>query len=306
MDRGSTARWFEAIARYAPRIKLSTPKAYLGWAFAAIIPIALTQPPTGNELRVLALAVLGSVAVDIVLALALAFTLERAAGRGPRPPRGVFARRRPAEPFWPSGALLAGVIVGLLLDPNSAPAVTLAAGALGSISKHVVRYDARHVFNPAAFGLLAASLLFREQISWWGALPAVPLPAILLMIAAGAIVLDRCRKLPAAIAFFATYYGIFLLIALVDPHKAAEAFRSPISNAILFLALFMLSDPPTAPISGPTQLLYGTLTAVIAATIELTAHTQTFPITALLAGNLYAATVRNRRRVRAARQPRYT
>jgi hypothetical protein len=294
----------EQAAPHAPILaltrRLRTPKAYLGWSFAVLVPVALTGGALGDELRVLGVAITGSVCVDLLFALAIGFALERlrrdAPARLSRPPwRGLLARRRPPTPFWPSGALLAGAIVGLLLDPSSPPSVAFAAGALASASKHTIRYRARHVFNPAAVGLLAGSLLFTEQISWWGALPALPLAATVVMILAGAIVLDRSRKLPAAVAFLISYYSIYLIVALTDPHHAAEAFRSPISNAIVFFAVFMLSDPPTAPITLRAQLTYGALIAAIAAMLELTSHSQTFLLVALCAGNLYAAATRARR-----------
>jgi Na+-translocating ferredoxin:NAD+ oxidoreductase RnfD subunit len=290
--------------------RLRTPKAHLGWAFAVLIPIALTRGTLGNELRVLGLAITGSVSVDLLLALTLGLAHEQLRRHIPErshkaPWRGLLARRRPPTPFWPSGALLAGAIIGLLLDPTSPPSVAFASGALASVSKHTIRYRARHVFNPAAFGLLAGSLLMTEQISWWGALPALPLAATILMIIGGAIVLDRSRKLPAALAFLTTYYLIYLTVAITDPRHATEAFRSPISNAIVFFALFMLSDPPTAPITLRAQLTYGALIAAIAASLELTSHSQTFLLVALCAGNLYAAASRARRtrHRRSARRP---
>jgi RND superfamily putative drug exporter len=298
--RSANQRMSDRTPALAIPRRFRTPKAYLGWAFALLVPVALSSGALGNELRVLGLAITGSVSVDLLLALALGLTAERLGPHGlersRKPPwRGLLARRRPPKPFWPSGALLAGAIIGLLLDPSSPPWVAFAAGALASVSKHTIRYRARHIFNPAAFGLLAGSLLFSEQISWWGALPALPLTASILMILAGAIVLDRSRKLPSAIAFLTTYYGIYLTVAITDPHHATEAFRSPISNAIFFFALFMLSDPPTAPTTIRAQLTYGALIAAIGATLELTSHSQTFLLVALCAGNLYAAASRARR-----------
>jgi len=283
------------------RLKPRTPKAYLGWAFVALAPLALTQYALGGEVRVLGLAMLASVSVDLMLALTIAIAVEAGDRRLPnrmgrhasRPLwPGLSTRRRPLEMFWPSGALLAGAIIGLVLDPSSSPWVPLTAGALASASKHVVRYRSRHVFNPAAFGLLASGLLFSERASWWGALPALPFVATLAMVAAGAIVLDRSRKLPAALGFLATYYTVFLVVGLITPDKATEAFRSPISNAVLFFALFMLSDPPTAPVTANDQLAYGVVAAAGAAALELTVHDQSFLITALIAANVLAATAR--------------
>jgi hypothetical protein len=282
------------------RFKLRTPKAYLGWVFLVLVPLALTRGALVSQLRVLGLAIVGSVGSDVLVALAIAFALQPLKRRAPemwgkRPWHGLLARRRPPIPFWPSGALLCGTIIGLLLDPSSPSSVAVATGALASVSKHTIRYRARHVFNPAAFGLLAGSVLFAEQISWWGALPALPVAATILMILAGAIVLDRSRKLPAAVAFLSAYYGAYLLVAIIDRHHASESFRSPISNAIVFFALFMLSDPPTAPVAIPAQIIYGVLVAATAVMLELTSHSQTFLLVALCAGNLYAAASRIRR-----------
>jgi hypothetical protein len=58
----------------------------------------------------------------------------------------------------------------------------------------------------------------------------------------------------------------------------------------------MLSDPPTAPARLSDQIAFGTLTAAAAAGLELTAHNQTFLITALLAANIFAAAARSIRR----------
>jgi Na+-translocating ferredoxin:NAD+ oxidoreductase RnfD subunit len=292
--------------RSRARLRLRTPKAYLGWAFLALAPIALTQGNLVYETRVLGLAIIGSVTVDLVLTLGIAFAIDATrASPGSTTAshsRRLVARRRPAVPYWPSGALLCGAIVGLLLDPTSPPAVPFVAGALASASKHLFRYRARHLFNPAAFGLLACSFLFSERASWWGAMPNAPLFATIAMLLAGAIVLDRSRKLPAAISFLTVYYAIFLIVGVIDASKATEAFRSPISNAVLFFALFMVSDPPTAPIAANDQTAYGILLAASAAGLELTIHTQTFLVTALLGANLYAAMVRTLRRRRLSRR----
>lgn len=284
-------------------MKLRTPKAYLGWAFLAVIPLAVAQGALAGEIRVLALAIAGSVGVDVTLALAIAFAIDAARRRpggvdDPARPslwRGVFARRRSVELFWPSGALLCGAIVGLVLDPTSPAEVPLAAGALASFSKHVLRYRARHVFNPAAFGLLACGVLFSERASWWGALPKLSLVATLAMLVVGAVVLDRSRKLPAALAFLVAYYTIFLVVGLIAPDKAAEAFRSPFSNAALFFALFMVSDPPTAPVAVGDQLEFGIIIAAGAALLELTLHGEAYLFAALLAANVFAAAARTTR-----------
>src|SRR2546430_2006044 len=90
--------------------RLRTPKGYLGWSFAVLVPVGLTGGALGDELRVLGLAITGSVCLDLLFALAIGLALERLRRDAParlsrHPWRGLLARRRPPASFWPSGAI---------------------------------------------------------------------------------------------------------------------------------------------------------------------------------------------------------
>jgi Na+-translocating ferredoxin:NAD+ oxidoreductase RnfD subunit len=169
------------------------------------------------------------------------------------------------------GALLTGLIVALVLSPSESVYVAGLTAALAVASKYVFRTRWSNVFNPAALALVASYFLFGTEQSWWGALPTLPVVAVLLVLGVGVYIADRVNKLPLALTYLGTFFGLFALTAFLgNPTGAAEVFRSPDANAALFLALFMLDDPPTSPNKYHDQVVFAVLAAVSSYAIYLT------------------------------------
>ena len=95
---------------------------------------------------------------------------------------------------WPNSAWLSGLIVAFVLGTETPWAITFALGGLATLSKHLLRTRRGHVFNPAALALLVSIPLFGTGQSWWGALPDLPAFWLLLLLAAGAWLVDRLTK----------------------------------------------------------------------------------------------------------------
>jgi Na+-translocating ferredoxin:NAD+ oxidoreductase RnfD subunit len=189
----------------------------------------------------------------------------------------------------PSSAFLSGLIVAFVLGPLEPHWVTFAVGALATLSKHVLRTRQGHLFNPAALALLVSVPLFGTGQSWWGALANVPSPWLLLLLVGGVLILDRLNKFPLALSFLGFYFGLFAFGALLDPARVAEMFRVPFTNAALFLACFMLTDPPTSPGRRSDQVWIGGIVAVVSAVAQLIGVGQAYLLVGLLAGNLTLA-----------------
>jgi Na+-translocating ferredoxin:NAD+ oxidoreductase RnfD subunit len=172
---------------------------------------------------------------------------------------------------FPSGALLTGLIVALVLSPSENVYVAGLTAALAVASKYVFRTRWSNVFNPAALALVASYFLFGIEQSWWGALPTLPVVAVLLVLGVGVYIADRVNKLPLALTYLGAFFGLFALTAFLgNPTGVAEVFRSPDANAVLFLALFMLDDPPTSPNKYHDQVVFAVLAAVSSYAIYLT------------------------------------
>ena len=74
-----------------------------------------------------------------------------------------------------------------------------------------------------------------------------------------------------------------------DPVTASEMFRTPFIQATIFLALFMLTDPPTAPARYAEQVAIGLLVAVASVAAEELGAGQSYLLIGVLSGNVALA-----------------
>ncbi len=209
------------------------------------------------------------------------------------------ARLRTGAWVNPDGALLTGWIVALVLSPHEPWRIAAATAAVAVLGKHAFRVGRANVFNPAAFGLVATFYVFDTGQSWWGALPELALPWVILLLATGLYTAMRVNKVPLVLAFLGTYYTLITLAAFVgDPAGVAELYRAPDLHAALFFAAFMLTDPPTSPPKHRDQLTYGVVAAVVGFAVFELIGAAYFLLAGLLAANLWEGW-RKRRVVRA-------
>jgi Na+-translocating ferredoxin:NAD+ oxidoreductase RnfD subunit len=285
-NAGGIARWLRR-----PRRFLRSPKGYLMVALVALAALALPSAGgLGAAGIVLGWAVAGAAGMELVLV-------------------------RLGDGRWriPSSALLSGLITGMVLGPFEPWYTALIAGVIATNAKHLLRLGRGHLFNPAAFGLLAVFLLFGTGQSWWGALAELSVPMVAVLLTAGYLVADRANKLPAALSFLGAFVGLITLATFTGMGGEVQAlFRPPFLQAALFFAFFMVTDPPTSPVPYRDQFWFGAAVAAAGAVAYLATRSEDFLLVGLLAGNLlYAAwriVSRRRRRgqgpARVARAPR--
>ena len=196
----------------------------------------------------------------------------------------------------PSSALLTALIVFSILATSESWLVLAWTSSFGVVSKRILRTERGHIFNPAALALLWASIAFGSGESWWGALGDQPWAFVGVLIVAGAYLTDRLNKLPMVLTYLGTYFGAFTLVAVLNPHATAEMFRDPFLQAALFLAFFMLTDPPTSPNRYGEQVGYALVAAIGAVAAQLLNAGQVFLLVGVLLANVALAVVRLVRR----------
>lgn len=204
--------------------------------------------------------------------------------------------RRPRWEF-PGGALITALIVAMVLSTQQRWTIAAATAAIAVASKYALRSRAGNVFNPAALALVTTYYLFDTAHSWWGALPGVPAAARVALVLAGLFIADRVNRMPLVLTFLGAYFVLFSAAAFVgDPGRVAGVFRSPDLEAVLFFAFFILTDPPTAPVRYPDQLVCGLIVAVVSFTIFEWSGAVHYLLAGVLAGNLWEAWRRVSRR----------
>ncbi len=189
---------------------------------------------------------------------------------------------------FPSGAVLTGLLVAMVLTPHEPWYVPACTSAVAVASKYLVRTRSANVFNPAALALVITFYIFNTGQSWWGALPEITPLALVVLFVAGAFIADRVNKVPLVLVFLGTYFMLFTLAAFTrDPGKVAEIYRAPDLHAVLFFAFFFLTDPPTSPVKYSGQLICGVIVAVVSFAIFEWLGVAYYLLAGVLAGNIW-------------------
>ena len=182
--------------------------------------------------------------------------------------------------FDPLSPLITSMSLTLLLRTDTmwlaAAAATLAIG-----SKFLLRYQGKHIFNPANFALV--SLMLLNDHAWvssgqWGSAAI----GAFVLACLGFLVLTRARRAETTIAFIIIYAALLFgrAIWLDDP------FSIPLhqmqNGALLIFAFFMISDPKTTPNTATGRVLFAALVASVAYTIQFIYYQPNGPILALI------------------------
>lgn len=193
--------------------------------------------------------------------------------------------------LFSDGAVITGLIVADVLG-HATPLWVVAASTITALfSKHVLAIGRKPIFNPATVGLLVAIWAFHAGESWWASLALMPTWMTLIVLLAGMTVAIRVNKIPQVTAFLATYFALLFVMAIthtgLPSDTPADALRAPFVNSSLYLAFFMLTDPPTSPAPYRQQVFFGILTGVVATVMFAAVGGLAYLLVGLLIANLW-------------------
>ncbi|MHB1627827.1 MAG: RnfABCDGE type electron transport complex subunit D [Bacilli bacterium] len=198
--------------------------------------------------------------------------------------------------LFSDGGVITALIVADVLSHTTPLYIVMATTAVALLSKHVLKVGRKPIFNPAAFGLLFALVVFATGQSWWGSLALLPAWLTLLLLAAGLLITARVNKFPQVLAFLGTYFALLLVMAFshlgLPSDTPGDALRPPFVNAALYLAFFMVTDPPTSPAPYRQQILFGVIAAGVGTLIFATSGGLAYLLIGLLAGNAWRLSLR--------------
>jgi len=162
--------------------------------------------------------------------------------------------------FEAKSALISGLSLCLLLRTNSLWLVAIAV-VITIISKFVIRWRGKHVFNPTNFGLVAMMLATDGQV-WvspgqWGNVAFFGF----LMACLGGLVVNRAARTDVTLAFLGFYIALVFGRSVYLGEPMAIPLHRLQSGALLLFAFFMVSDPRTTPDSRAGRILFAGLVA---------------------------------------------
>jgi len=170
----------------------------------------------------------------------------------------LFVRLRGVKPFFPSGSLVTGSIIGLLTSPDLGWYVPIVISIIAMFSKNFIRFSNRHIFNPAGFGLLVGAIIFGYNISWWGVsfqqfrIQNLEFIIYFLVLLSPTLVSILHMKRYRIILSFLIAYALI--------NTTLNSFLDP---TVLFFSIVMLPEPMTSPNRHNRQILFGFFVALI-------------------------------------------
>lgn len=184
------------------------------------------------------------------------------------------------------------------------------AGGLASISKYIIVWRGRHIFNPAAFGAAVVSIVgafgafewLGTSASWWVGTPTMAIPVAVF----GLFVLSRIERVRVVLVFLLIAVGAAVVRQVVEAQQLGVDLEVPaalsfavLHSPYLFLGIFMVAEPLTSPPRRWQQFWVAALVGVLAGWPIVIGGLFTLgQERALLIGNLLALTFALRGSVR--------
>lgn len=150
-------------------------------------------------------------------------------------------------------SIITGLIIGYVLAGGEAGWRIVLASLTAILSKHLLRVKNRHIFNPAAFGIFLAIILFGASTAWQG--------TYLWYILApfGFYCAYRIKKVEVVVG-----YAVISLLLFGGQAISQKISPGKIFGYFSYFYIFvMVIEPKTTPVKTAGKYLFGAGTAAL-------------------------------------------
>lgn len=156
---------------------------------------------------------------------------------------------------FPKDAVITGLILAMVLSPSPVY-MQIIVGLVAITQKYVIKLNNRKLFNPAAFGLLFAWIVFGSPPAWW----AVATPAVFLFLFSDYLI----GRLPLSL----TFYIVYVALVTIGSYITTTFSLNVLSYPLLFFATVMVVEPRTSAITKTGMITEGILLAIVIFAIQ--------------------------------------
>ncbi|MFA6608441.1 MAG: RnfABCDGE type electron transport complex subunit D [Candidatus Paceibacterota bacterium] len=188
---------------------------------------------------------------------------------------------------------ISSLILVLIITPSttSDPASYLSficwVSALTMASKYILAIGKKHIFNPVAIALVIAAFAINESPSWWvGTSYMAPFVAV-----AGFLVVRKIRRTDLVLSFLITAILAIVISGIIKGSSISpitNIYRILFQSPVLFLAVFMLTEPLTTPPTRIMRIMYGVIVGLFFIPDIHIGSIYPTPEIALVLGNIFA------------------
>ncbi len=183
---------------------------------------------------------------------------------------------------------ITALILALIMAPvapthYAGVAVLVITAAWAMASKYIFALGKKHLFNPAAFGVVFSAFVLGVPATWWIGGNVALLPFVLV---GGLLIVRKIRRFDLAITF--TLVALVVSVLTSNSTALSSVTLSLLHSPLFFFAGVMLIEPLTIPSDRWHRVIYGALVGLLFAPNIHLGSFYTTPELALLIGNLYA------------------
>ena len=192
-------------------------------------------------------------------------------------------------PANPESVYITSFILSLIITPaadfHKLPFIFWVS-VLSISSKFIFAIRSKHIFNPAAIGVLVTGLGITGSASWWiGTTWMTP-----LVLIGGLLIVKKIDRWDLVLSFFAVSLPIIFMSTIIGGGDITQLVRQVfLDSPILFFAFVMLTEPLTSPSRKIFKISYGALVGLL--------FVNTTPEMALVLGNIFSYIVSPKERL---------
>ncbi len=153
--------------------------------------------------------------------------------------------------IFPKSAIISGLFIGGILLGGSPWYHVVIAGTVAMLLKNIVCINGKHIFNPAASGIIAAIFFVKAAPVWWLSEP------LYLTILFGLFLLIIMKNWQIQLTYVLSYGLILTMYALIT----GQEILTTLSVINFFFCAFMLIEPMTAAKYSKGRIVYSIICA---------------------------------------------
>ena len=150
-------------------------------------------------------------------------------------------------------SIISGLIIGYVLSSDNPWWIFILASLLAICSRHLIHFNKKHLFNPAAFGIFLTVIFFGASTQWKGTY----LWYILLPF--GLYFISKVQKLEVLIGYALTALSLFIIQAVMQKTSLFNIF----GYLSYFYIFIMMIEPKTTPVKPSGKFIFGIGVAVL-------------------------------------------
>ena len=152
-----------------------------------------------------------------------------------------------------SSSIITGLIIGYVLASDQQWWKFLVVCLLAILSKYLIVFKKKHIFNPAALGIFLTLIIFGASTQWMGTY------VWYILLPAGIYFARKIGKLRILISFFLVYLALFGAQAIAQKIPLGDIF----GYLSYFFIFIMIIEPKTSPAKPGGQMIFGAGIAIL-------------------------------------------